>query len=123
MEQPANPGPLTRRDFVKASAVTAAALPFVGASLAVARSAHVAGSDTIKLGLIGCGGRGTGAAKQALIADKGNVLWSMGDVFQDRLDASHKNLSEQLAADAADGTDARKAYPEQMKVADDRKFV
>lgn len=123
MDQPNSTSPITRRDFVKASAVTAAALPFVGTSLAVARSAHAAGSDTIKLGLIGCGGRGTGAAMQALTSDKGNVLWSMGDVFQDRLDSSYKGLSDQLAADAKEGGDARKASPDQLKVADDRKFV
>src|SRR5205823_4573114 len=44
--------------------------------------------DTIKVGLIGCGGRGSGAAKQTLNADKNVILTSMGDAFQDRLKGS-----------------------------------
>jgi hypothetical protein len=43
-----------------------------------------------KVGLIGCGGRGAGAASQALSADKDCVLTAMGDVFSDRLEESHK---------------------------------
>ncbi len=89
-----------RRDFVKTAAVVAAAAAVP--SLAVARSANVRGSDTIKVGLIGCGGRGTGAASQALAADKGTVLWAMGDVFKDRLESSKTNLSEALGDTAKD---------------------
>ena len=89
-----------RRDFVKGAAVVAAAAAVP--SLAVARSANVRGSDTIKIGLIGCGGRGTGAASQALAADKGNVLWAMGDVFKDRLESSKTNLTEALGDTAKD---------------------
>ncbi len=48
--------------------------------------------DTLKVGLIGCGGRGTGAAYQAINADPNVVLTAMGDAFQDRLDKSYKNL-------------------------------
>ena len=47
---------------------------------------HAAGSSTIKVGLVGCGGRGTGAAEQALTADSGTKLVAMADAFQDRLD-------------------------------------
>ena len=51
----------TRRDFLKTTAVAAA-----GSALALAGGVHAAGSDTIKVGLIGCGGRGTGAAHNVL---------------------------------------------------------
>jgi predicted dehydrogenase len=70
-----------RRDFLKtaatASAVALSAAPFV----------HAADNDTLKVGLIGCGGRGTGAAEQALSADRNAKLWAVGDAFRDRLDS------------------------------------
>lgn len=51
-------------------------------------------SNTLKVGLIGCGGRGTGAAAQAIAADPDVILTAMGDAFQDRLDESYKALVE-----------------------------
>jgi len=50
----------------------------------------------LKVGLIGCGGRGTGAAAQALQADANVLLTAMGDVFEDRLEESHKALMEEV---------------------------
>lgn len=111
---------LSRRDFVRVSAV-AAAVPVLSNGLA-SPLVHAAGSDTIKIGLIGCGGRGTGAATQALAADKGLVLWSMGDVFKDRLDAAHKNIGDWLG-NTDDHPKDRTITKEQLNVADDRKFV
>ncbi len=77
---------MTRRDLLRGTAAGAAAallrVPFVRAEEA----------SEIRLGLVGCGGRGTGAALQALRADPGVVLVAMGDVFEDRLDRSLKNL-------------------------------
>ena len=51
-------------------------------------------SDTLKVGLIGCGGRGSGAAAQALSADPNVVLTAMGDAFEDRLKSSLDNLKK-----------------------------
>ena len=51
-------------------------------------------ANILKVGLIGCGGRGTGAAAQALAADPDVVLTAMGDVFLDRLEESYKSLVE-----------------------------
>ena len=51
--------------------------------------------DRLKVGLIGCGGRGTGAANQAINADPGVMLWSMGDVYEDRLKNSYNGLKNQ----------------------------
>ncbi len=76
-----------RRDFLKVSTAALAAGTVAG-TLAVARSAHAAGSDVLKIGLIGCGGRGTGAAIQALRADSHVQLTAMGDAFADRLEMS-----------------------------------
>ena len=56
----------SRRDFIKTSSMLAAGAAVVGGNLSIARAAHSYGSDTIKIGLVGCGGRGTGAATQAL---------------------------------------------------------
>ena len=78
---------VSRRDFVKTTAAVVSA-----GSLAMPAFVHAAGSDEIRLGLIGCGGRGTGAARDALKADPGVVLTAMGDVFPDRVEASHKGL-------------------------------
>ena len=65
---------------------------------AISRSAHAAGSDTIKIGLIGCGGRGSGAAADALSGDPNTQLWAMADVFADKIEASVENLHAQNSA-------------------------
>jgi predicted dehydrogenase len=74
-----------RRVFLQASAAAAA-------SVALLPGAHAAGDDTLRVGLVGCGGRGTGAAKQALRADPKVKLVAMCDAFMDRLEGSLKEL-------------------------------
>lgn len=81
----------SRRQFLKTSAATAT----VG-TLAVAQHAHAAGNEVIKIGLIGCGGRGTGAAMQALQAGPFVKLVAMNDVFGDRLQNSRNHLQRGL---------------------------
>jgi predicted dehydrogenase len=83
----------TRRDFLKASAAAAGAL-------AALPAVHAAGGDTITIGLIGCGGRGTGAAAQALNADRNVKLVALADAFEDRLQHSLDTLlkDEKIAA-------------------------
>ena len=80
----------SRREFLKKTttvAATTAAVTTRAPRLSLARSAHVAGTNTVKIGLIGCGGRGTGAAIQAMNTKSGNVqLVAMADAFQDRAD-------------------------------------
>ncbi|MCX6926975.1 MAG: Gfo/Idh/MocA family oxidoreductase [Verrucomicrobia bacterium] len=83
---------ITRRDFLKTSAVAASAAT-VGA-LDLSRSAHVAGSDIIKVGLIGCGGRNSGAGAQALAADPGARLVAMCDIFRDRVEGARAAISK-----------------------------
>ena len=68
-----------RRAFLKASAASAA-LAYVPTFV------HAqANNGTLKVGLIGAGGRGTGAAQQALLADRDVKLWAVGDAFEDRV--------------------------------------
>ena len=66
-------------------------------NLAIARSAHAAGDDTIRVALVGCGGRGTGAASQALSTKGAVKLVAMADAFQDRLEGCLKNLQRNKA--------------------------
>ena len=80
----------SRREFLKTSAVIGGAL--MAPAILPGKSFAAGNSDTIKIGLIGCGGRGTGAAGQALKADKNVVLTAMGDVFEDQLKKSLETL-------------------------------
>jgi predicted dehydrogenase len=72
-----------RRHFLQTSAAAATAL-----SLSSVPFVHAGGNDTLRVGLVGCGGRGTGAAVNALNADPNVRLVAMGDAFQDRIDSS-----------------------------------
>ena len=93
----------TRRGFLRTStaAVSAAAL----GELAMAAGAHAAGGDVIRVGLIGCGGRGTGAAMNAMKADPGVRLVALCDVAPERVRIRRKGLQEfkpeQVAVDDA----------------------
>ena len=84
-----------RRDFLKSSTVAAAGASLVG-SVAFAGSVHNSVDDTLRVGLIGCGGRGTGAASQALNADTNVKLVAMGDAFPDRLQGSLHGLRDRI---------------------------
>jgi predicted dehydrogenase len=95
----------TRRGFLKASAAGAA----MAGGLTVARSAHAAGDETIKIGMIGAGGRCAGAAAQSMKAGPYVKLAAMYEIFDDRLQASRKTLKKQ--------------YPDQVIVDDDHCFV
>ena len=87
---------VSRRGFLEKSAILAAG---TAAGLSLARSAHAAGDDVIKIGLIGCGGRGCGAAVNALGADPNTRLVAMGDAFADMLERGLKNLKTTPVAD------------------------
>ena len=87
---PDAPSP-NRRQFLKHSAAAGIGV----AALSHIPAVHAAGNDVLKIGLIGCGGRGTGAAAQALSADENCQLTALGDMFQDRLDSSLENLKKQ----------------------------
>ena len=95
----------SRRGFLKSSAAAAAAM----GGLALSRSAHAAGSDVLKVGLIGCAGRGSGAALNAMNADKNAKLIAMADLFPQNLQASRRNL--------------KALKPDQVAVADEHCFL
>ena len=78
---------ISRRDFIKTSAAVSLATLGAGAS-----KVYAAGSDKIRLGLIGCGGRGTYDSTNCMNAAEGVELVAMGDGFKDRLENSLKQL-------------------------------
>ena len=84
----ANP---SRRDFLKTSTLA------IGATVAtnvIHNAAYAAGNGEIRIGLIGCGGRGTGAVENAFNSAPGVKLVAMGDVFKDRINESRANLAK-----------------------------
>lgn len=83
---------LTRRQFLKASTVAASATAL--GTLEVSRSAHAAGGDMLKVGMIGCGGRNSGAVVQALTADPGTLLVAMCDLFRDRIENKREEIKK-----------------------------
>jgi len=97
----------TRREFLQATGGLAAATMLGGLRLP---EVHAAGSDEIRVALVGCGGRGGGAAVNAMSAKGGNIkLVAMADAFQDRLSSCYDNLT--------------KDYGKTMDVPPDRRFV
>jgi predicted dehydrogenase len=100
-----------RREFVKTSGVAVGGL-MLSPSLLAAK-AHIDGSDIIKVGLIGCGGRGTGAAVQTLSTEQNVQLVAMCDAFRDNLDKSYTNIKKELENNNMDLS--RVAVPEELK--------
>ncbi len=88
-QSPAAAPHFTRRDFIKAGAALSA-LPIIGGFA----PAFAAGSDRIRIGLVGCGGRGIGAVRNCLAADPSVQLVALGDAFADRVDAALKEFTE-----------------------------
>lgn len=94
----------TRRIFLMKAATTAAAAS-AAAQIDIADNAYAGAGDSLKIGLVGCGGRGTGAAEQALVADRGNALVAMGDAFSEQIEVSHSTLKGTAAAGVAERVD------------------
>lgn len=97
----------SRREFLKSSAAIATVA--AASSLDIARAANVAESSAIKIALVGCGGRGTGAAANALATAGPTKLWAVADVFEHRVQSSLNALSPR--------------YTSQVFVPKERQFV
>lgn len=93
---------VSRRDFIKSAGVAAGA---VAASQVSIPGAWAQGSDEIRIGLIGAGGRGTGAVLDALKAAKGVRLVAIAELFEDRLQQSRKTLAQRGGAAATVSND------------------
>jgi predicted dehydrogenase len=95
---------VSRRDFVKTAAAASIAATFPGSFNVFAQ-----GSDTFRVGVIGCGGRGTGAAIDCLKADPGVEIVALGDLVGDRVDSALARLT--------------KEFPNRVKVPANRRFT
>jgi hypothetical protein len=97
----------SRRDFLKHTGLTLSAGALAGA---VIPAVHAQQDSTVQIALVGCGGRGTGAAQNALSVQSGPIkLVAMADVFESRLNTSHKALSGK--------------FEDQVQVPPDRRFI
>src|SRR5262245_28465658 len=97
----------TRRDFIKTTGLALSAGALAGATVP---AVHAAEDSTIQIALVGCGGRGTGAAQNALGVQNGPIkLVAMADVFENRLKTSHKALSDK--------------FQDQVQVPPDKQFI
>jgi predicted dehydrogenase len=97
----------SRREFIKTTGRIAAASALAGVTLP---HVHAASGDTIQIALVGAGGRGTGAAANALVSKHGPVkLVAMVDVFEDKLNGSYESVKKQL--------------PDKVDVPNDRRFI
>ena len=78
----------------------------------IERVAHAADNDTVTVALVGCGGRGTGAATQALSTEGPVKLVAMADAFRERMDGSLKSISGRF-----------KNQKDRVEVGEDQKFI
>jgi myo-inositol 2-dehydrogenase/D-chiro-inositol 1-dehydrogenase len=83
----------TRREFLKGTATLAGGA--LASQLTIGKVAYATGSNILRVGMVGCGGRCTGAAAQALTADPGARLVAMCDIFMDRVKDKRRILKEQ----------------------------
>lgn len=110
---------INRRDFVKTSGLVAGSM-MLAPSL-VSAKAHIDGSDEIKIGLIGCGGRGTGAVVQAMSTGQNVKLVAMADAFKDNIDKCYKRITDPEFQDWS--SDTTKDMRPMIDVPEEHKFA
>ena len=108
----------SRRDFLKQSSLLAGGL--IAAPLLSNANYFSGADDVIKIALVGCGGRGTGAATQALLSKQNVKLIAMADAFRDNLDTCLKSLNSE---DIAESTGGRGNLKGKIDVPEERKFT
>ncbi|HNL38068.1 MAG TPA: Gfo/Idh/MocA family oxidoreductase, partial [Saprospiraceae bacterium] len=108
----------SRREFLKTTAALTGGAMLSGMPLA--QAAQSLTDDTIKIALIGCGGRGTGAAMQALLTKQNVKLVAMADVFRNKIDEAYKSLT---ADDISDWTGSDANVKSRVDVPEERRFT
>src|SRR5882762_9358037 len=101
----------SRRDFLKTSSTAAIAGTLAAPFILTGRGAELSPGDTIKVGLIGCGGRGNGAAADALAANGSTVLYAMGDIYGGKIEMGLKEIQKSVAD------------PARIQVPEERRFL
>lgn len=109
----------SRREFVKKSSWVAGSLAMMPL-VSKAEFFQTSVDDTIKVALVGCGGRGTGAAMQALLTKQNVKLVAMADAFRDRLDDCYKNL---MSDDLSDWSGVAGNIKDRVTVPEENKFT
>ena len=107
----------SRREFVKNGSLLAGGL--LAAPLFSKANYFTGADDTIKIALIGCGGRGTGAAMQALLSKQNVKLVAMADAFRDRLDSCYTSLTREDQSDSG----MKGNLKSKIDVPEERKFT
>jgi myo-inositol 2-dehydrogenase/D-chiro-inositol 1-dehydrogenase len=82
---------MNRRAFLKTSSTATVAMTALGSAL---QGVHAAGSDRIRVGLVGCGVRGTGAAMNCVLSSPGVEITALGDVFKDQVERAYARLKD-----------------------------
>ena len=114
-----SPDPSSRREFLKRTGRVAAA---TAATASAVSAVHAAEDNTIRVALVGCGFRGTGAVANALAVERGRMkLVAVADVFENRIDASLRGLAR--AVEARYDRLAHEGYERQIDVPKERQFV
>jgi predicted dehydrogenase len=116
MQQPKPLNNNQRREFVKTAGLASGAI--LAAPLMSNANFYSGASDAIKVALIGCGGRGTGAAVQALRSKQNVKLIAMADAFKDRIDSAYKAITGDLSESGISGD-----ITKMIDVPEERKFV
>lgn len=99
----------SRRNFIKVASAATIGSMIPATNIISSESVQAANNDTLRIGLVGCGGRGSGAAEEALNADPNVILVAMADAFSDQLDASYDRLKAK--------------YPHKVQVPANKKFI
>ena len=108
----------SRREFLMQGSILAGGL--IAAPLLSQANYFSGADDVIKIALVGCGGRGTGAAMQALLSKQNVKLVAMADAFRDNLDTCYKEL---MSDDIAESSGGRGTVKAKIDVPEERKFT
>ena len=108
----------SRREFLTQGSILAGGL--LAAPILSKANFFSGADDVIKIVLVGCGGRGTGAATQALLSKQNVKLVAMADAFRDNLDTCYKNL---MSDDIAESSGGRGTVKAKIDVPEERKFT
>jgi predicted dehydrogenase len=121
MNNDASKNSTSRRDFVKQSSLLAGGL--LAAPLLSKANYFSGADDTIKVALVGCGGRGTGAAMQALLTKQNVKLVAMADAFRDNLDRAYASLTREAPASTNPNASTRRSVKDRVQVPEENKFT
>jgi len=108
MTDPSAKAGSTRRTFLKQTSIALSSTGLLSSALATPARARARGDEPLRLALVGCGGRGTGACIQALRTEGPMTLVAMADAFADRLEGSLKSIGQEVGEERLDVPESRR---------------